>query len=334
VHTQRNQLKTRKMKSRQMWGWAAVTANYSVMYSHISAVLRAGCASGVVRALVVTVSVFVSLIGATTYAQVAVIDSRATSKTKLAAALQVIKDILAEDAKLARGFYIREPKFPSWKDQALYDCAGYMIARATAVREPYFEDATKTVVVVPVWAELLLAKAIQDGGLDVKADGSTPSMCAFEYERWSFERKKFEKIDGFRTRKHYDEFPMWGDNVVNSPINRWVAIDLDKRYVRFYARVSVAREQPYQLGPQFPKHYQAEHSLSLLRYYNQRKIDFLTSGKSDRDTRATGEALQKDLERMRLQLKNDGWAADRLSASLEALKNIEPFDEILLQAKF
>jgi hypothetical protein len=294
---------------------------------YIFTVFRARCTSGVVRALVVAVSVFVNLSGTTAYAQIAPIDYKSTPETKLAAALQVIKDILAEDAKPERGFYIREPKFPSWTDQALYDCASYVIVRAIEAKSPHFEDSHQRVV-VPVWAEVFLVSARGDGGQDVKADGSTPSMCVFEYERWSFVRKRFEKVDGFRAREHYDEFPRWGESVINSPINRWVAIDLDKRYVRFNARVSVVREQPYQLGPQFPKHYPAEHSLGLLRYYNERKRKFLAEGKSDRDAKATGLALQQDLERIRLQLNNDGWAADRLSASLKALQNIKPFEEV------
>ena len=223
---------------------------------------------------------------------------------------------------------MREPKFPVWKDQALYDCASHMFARATQPREPYFEDTSRRVVIVPVWVELLLVEASQEGGQDVKADGSTPSMCAFEYERWSFQLKRFEKVDGFRVRKHYDEFPLWGESVVNSPIDKWVAIDLSKRYVRFNARVSVAREKPYQLGPQFPKHYPAEHALGLLRYYNDDRAKLLNEGKSDRDAKATGLALERDLARMQMQLRNNGWAADRLDSSLKALQNIKPFEEI------
>jgi len=255
-------------------------------------------------------------------------DYRASPASKLLAAKQHIQSILDEDAKPRRGFYGREPKFPVWKDQALLDCASDMIARAIEPREPYFEDKAQRVVVVPVWVELLLVKASREGGSEVKADGSTPSMCAFEYERWSFERKRFEKVDGFRRRMHYDEFPSWGESVVNSNINRWVAIDLDKRYVRFLARVNVARGAPYQLAPQFPVHFEARHSVERLRVYNDRKVKLLAEGKSDRDPRATGSELQADLERMKKQLKNDSWAEEHLSASLNTLNNIKPFEEL------
>jgi hypothetical protein len=255
-------------------------------------------------------------------------DYRASPESKLQAAKQHIQGILDEDAKPRRGFYGRQPKFPVWKDQALLDCAGYVIVRAIEPREPYFEGKAQRVVVVPVWAELLLIKASQEGGSEVQADGSTPSMCAFEYERWSFEQKRFEKVKGFRTRNHYDEFPAWGESVVNSNINRWVAVDLGKRYVRFLARVSVARGAPYQLGPQFPVHHEAKHSVELLRFYNDDKVKLLAEGKSDRDPRATGPELQADLERMRKQLKNDSWAEERLSASLNTLQNIKPFEEL------
>jgi hypothetical protein len=255
-------------------------------------------------------------------------DYRASPESKLLAAKQHIQGILDEDAKPRRGFYGRQPKFPVWKDQALLDCASDMTVRAIEPREPYFEDKARRVVVVPVWAELLLIKASQSGGPRAAMNGSLPSMCAFEYERWSFEKRRFEKVKGFRSRTHYDEFPAWGESVINSPITRWVAVDLDKRYVRFLARVSVAREAPYQLAPQFPVHYEAKHSVELLRFYNDDKVKLLAEGKSDRDSKASGSALQADLERMKMQLQNDSWAEERLSASLNTLKNIKPFEEL------
>jgi hypothetical protein len=253
---------------------------------------------------------------------------RATPQSKLSAARQLIQNILEEDAAPKRGFYGREPKFPVWKDQPMLDCAGYMIVRAIESRDPYFEDASRRVVVVPVWAELLLVKASREGGREVKADGSTASVCAFEYERWSFDRRRFEKVEGFRARSHYDEFPNWGESVINSSMNRWVAVDLDKRYVRFLARVSVVREAPYQLAPQFPVHYIAEHSLKLLRYYNHRKNELIREGKSDRDPHAAGDELKGDLQRMKKQLQNDSWAQERLAAALEKLQNVQPFEGV------
>lgn len=262
------------------------------------------------------------------FAQNAKLDYRATSQSKLQAARKLIQDILDEDAAPKRGFYGREPKFPVWKDQPMLDCAGYMIVRAIEAKEPYFEDGSERVAVVPVWAELLLVKASREGGREVKADGSTASSCAFEYERWSFDRRRFEKVDGFRVRSHYDEFPNWGESVINSTMNRWVAVDLGKRYVRFLARVSVFRDAPYQLAPQFPVHHMAEHSMELLRYYSRRKQELLREGRSDRDPNAAGDELQSDLQRMRKQLQNDSWAQERLLAVLTKLKNTRPFEGV------
>lgn len=280
------------------------------------------------KTIALTLALGAVLPGPMALAQYAATDYRVTPRTKLQAARQLIQSILDEDGRPKRGFYGRQPKFPGWKDQALLDCDSDMIVRAIEPREPYFEDDTQRVVVVPVWAELLLVEASQSGGPRAAMDGSLPSMCAFEYERWSFERRRFEKVEGFRARTHYDEFPAWGESVVDSAITRWVAIDLDKRYVRFQTRVSVAREMPYQLAPQFPVHYSADHAVALLRYYNDGKVKLLAEGKSDRDSKATGFKLQEDLERMKRQLKNDGWAEERLSASLKKLQNIKPFEDI------
>jgi hypothetical protein len=255
-------------------------------------------------------------------------DYRASPQAKLRAAKQHIQTILDNDAKPRRGFYGREPTFPAWKDQPFPDCASDMIVRAIQTKAPYFEDKSNRVVVVPVWAELLLVDASQSGGPRASMDNSLPSQCAFEYERWSFTTKRFEKVEGFRTRTHYDEFPDWGESVVNSNINRWVAVDLNKRYVQFLARVNVAREAPYQLAPQFPVHHEAKHSVELLRFYNDRKVKLLAEGKSDRDPKASGGMLLEDLERMKKQLQNGSWAADHLSASLNKLQTIQPFEEL------
>lgn len=153
-------------------------------------------------------------------------------------------------------------------------------------------------------------------------------MCAFEYERWSFERKRFEKVEGFRSRVHYDEFPRWGESIINDQIDRWVAIDIDKRYVKFLTRVSVARDLPYQLGPQFPVHYRAFHSWRILEVANARTAQLLSEGKSDRDPNAKGEELAADLLRMTWQLKNKTWASEHLGDSLKKLEFIKPFEEI------
>lgn len=254
-------------------------------------------------------------------------DYRASNESKLQAAKQHIQGILDEDARPKRGFYGREVKSPMWKDQAYLDCASQMIVRAIEPKDPYFEDEQELVVIVPVRAELLLVKASQEGGPEVKVVG-TPSMCAFEYERWSFERKRFEKVEGFRSRVHYDEFPRWGESVINNQIDRWVAIDLDKRYVKFLTRVSVVRELPYQLGPQFPVHFRSGHTLRLLRVSNLNKAIHLAKEKSDRNSDAVGAELEADLTRMKRQVTNDSWAFDHLTDSLKKLENISPFEEI------
>ena len=255
-------------------------------------------------------------------------DFRVSPESKLQAAKKHIQNILDEDAKPQRGFYGRKPTFPVWKDQALLDCASYMIVRAIEAKEPYFEDKRNRVVVVPVWAELLIIYASQSGGPRAAMDGSLPSQCAFEYERWSFTTKRFEKIQGFRTRTHYDEFSFWGESVVNNRINRWVAIDLDKRYVRFLTRVSVVRDAPYQLAPQFPVHYPATHSLNLLNFYLKNAKESVEKRISLRDSRASGDELERDMVSTKKQIINDSWAIDHLLNSLQQLQTLKPFEEI------
>lgn len=255
-------------------------------------------------------------------------DFRASPQSRLLAAKQHIQGIVDEDARPKRGFYGRQIKFPMWKDQAYGDCASYMIVRAIETREPFFEDQQQVVVVVPVWAELLLVHASQSGGPRAALDGTKPSMCAFEYERWSFERKRFEKVEGFRSRTHYDEFPRWGESVINDRIDRWVAIDPDKRYVRFLARVSVARELPYQLAPHFPVHFLAFPSWKILQLSSARTAQLIAEGKSDRDSNAKGNELAADLVRMEWQLRNRTWAAQHLGNLLKQLESIKSFEEI------
>lgn len=255
-------------------------------------------------------------------------DYRLSPEAKLQAAKEHIQKMLDDDAKPQRGFYGRTPSFPVWKDQALLDCASHMIVRAIEAKDPYFEDKRNRVVVVPVWAELLIVHASQSGGPRAAMDGSLPSQCAFEYERWSFVNKRFEKVEGFRSRTHYDEFPSWGDSVVNHEISRWVAVDLDKRYVRFLTRVNVVREAPYQLAPQFPVHYPATHALNLLNHYLSNKKESVAKRISLRDARASGDELERDMMSTKKQIVNDSWAVDHLIDSLQRLQSIKSFEEI------
>lgn len=255
-------------------------------------------------------------------------DARRTPQALLASARQVIEAIITDDLQPRRGFYLREPIFPTPKDQPILDCASYMFVRGIETKEPYFESKDQRVVVVPVWAELLMVNATNDGGTKVRANGSTPSQCAFEYERWSFALQRFEAVKGFREQTHYEQFPAWGESVINSQISRWIAVDIDKRYVRFLARVNVSQSKPYQLAPQFPRHFAARHARNVLAKSNARTERLLLEGKSDQGEQVTGAALVDDLNWMRLQLTNKSWVVRKLTQALAQLENTKPFEEI------
>jgi hypothetical protein len=262
---------------------------------------------------------------------------RATTQGKLDAARQVIQDKIDIDSKPRRNFGMRTPSWAIAHDQAGSDCYSIkVIARAIEVEQPYFANpqaslAGQRIAIVPIRAEILMVEANEDeGGKNSPMDYTDGGDCAFEYERWSFANKRYEKVPGFRTRNFFDEFANWGESIVEpgQRPGRWVAVDLDKRYVRFTTRVRVSSPIPYQRAPQFPQHFPAEHSLNLLKYFNNRKAELIAAGRSDRDSSASGMELSNDIQRMKVQLVRDKWAAEKLTDSLNRLKNIKPFEEI------
>jgi len=240
----------------------------------------------------------------------------AADMQKLNSAVQLVQSIIDEDAKPKGGFYTRDPKFPAFPGQPVDDCATFSIVRSIEVQEPYFESSAKNVVVVPVKAELLMVRASHSGGKLAAVDGSLPSTCAFEYERWSERSRRFEKVPGFRTRTHIEEFTRWGEAIANSEIGAWIAIPQRNRSVRFLARVNVARERPHQIAPQFPVHHLGVNALRVLEESNNRKKELLKMGRSDRDLAAHGNDLRRDLERMRAQFVNNEWVISKLKEAL------------------
>jgi hypothetical protein len=262
---------------------------------------------------------------------------RATTQGKLDAARQVIQDKIDIDSKPRRNFGMRTPSWAIAHDQAGSDCYSIkVIARAIEVEQPYFANpqaslAGQRIAIVPIRAEILMVEANEDeGGKNSPMDYTDGGDCAFEYERWSFANKRYEKVPGFRTRNFFDEFTNWGESIVEpgQRPGRWVAVDLDKRYVRFTTRVRVSSPIPYQRAPQFPQHFPAEHSLKLLRAWHQETVDQLQKNISDRDENAKGKELEKDIARMRWQNERRNWVINRLTNSLDRLKNIKPFEEI------
>lgn len=264
-------------------------------------------------------------------------DYRLTTAGKTEVARKLIQDIIDDDRKPRHHFGTRSPPWAIARDQAGYDCGSIrVIARGIEVGQPYFINPDAPVVghriaLVPVRAEILMVETYGDeGGPKSPMNFTDGGDCGFEYERWSFETKRYERVEGFRSRDHVQEFLRWGESFVETgprPLH-WVAVDLDKRYVRFIARVRVSTPIPYQLAPQFPVHFAAEHSLKLMNHFNSRKTELIAKGKSDRDEKAEGAELADDLQRMQRQLTRDQWVANQLKQSLERLKGITPFEDI------
>ena len=189
-----------------------------------------------------------------------------------------------------------------WKDQPVSDCDFSGLVRWIKAREPYFEDKTENVVIVPVWAEMLMVDAggySWGWGTDSDEDGK--SWCKWEYERYNPATQQFEKLPRFRTRTYTAEFAEWGQSHLHYVSPRRVklgvvpgirvAIDPDKRIVRYFLRVSVKREQPYRLAPQVPRHWHAADAIAKLEQLIELTTVKLIAGGSDREPGATGAQL-------------------------------------------
>ena len=260
-------------------------------------------------------------------------DYRDTPQSKLQAARKYADDFLKEDARPGQQFFTRTPKSPTWKDQPVIDCGMYAIMRAIETREPYFEDKKQNVVVVPVWVELLALRVGESTGHPFGQNEEGVVQCNFEYEQYSFATKQFEKIPDFLKKPYLQTFKNWGELVPRTEGVRDgdIAIDTDKRYVRFKFRVSVAREAPYQLYPQFPRHHPVVAAVQRAAASLREGEDLLRRGVSDRDSSATGEVLQKDLIRMRRQDDERRWRIAKLLDALSRLESIQPFSDLQLQ---
>jgi hypothetical protein len=141
---------------------------------------------------------------------------------KLEAAMNYAAWFINEDTRADQAFFNRDVRFPNWKDQPIYDCSMRAIIRAIQLVQPYFEDKSQKVVVVPILAELLVLdvtghiegppnRSMRDHG----GDG-----CTFEYERYSFLTSRFEKVPGFRTHSLTKEFLAWGGGFGSLSIRR------------------------------------------------------------------------------------------------------------------
>lgn len=274
------------------------------------------------RCLVSVLLFFVTL-----YAQA---DYRYSPQSKLEAARKYADDFLKEDARPGQQFFQRKPKFPTWRDQPVNDCGMHAIMRSIQTREPYFEDKKKNVVVVPVWVELLMLDVGDGTGYPFGQNEEGVVQCNFEYEQYSFVTKQFEKIPGLLEKPYLQTFKNWGELVPRTEGVRdgYIAIDTDKRYVRFKFRVSVAREVPYQLYPQFPRHHPALPSIEKTEWAIRFVEDSLNRGISSRDSSATGEGLDADLKQMRRNLLEYKWTAEKLRQTLKRLEAIPSFSEL------
>ncbi len=260
-------------------------------------------------------------------------DYRDTSQGKLEAARKYADDFLTEDARPGQQFFTRTPRFPVWKDQPVIDCGMHAIMRAIQTREPYFEDKKQRVVVVPVWVDLLMLNVGERTGYPFGQNEEGVVQCNFEYEQYSFSTKRFEKIPDLLKKPYLQTFKNWGELVPRTEGVRdgYIAIDSDKRYVRFNFRVSVVRESPYQLYPQFPRHHPVMPSIARTNEIILFIENFLSRGVSERDPSATGGQLQNDLAQMRLQNDERRWRVDKLKATLWHLQSLPSFSDLKFQ---
>ena len=246
------------------------------------------------------------------HADICVADYRSTPSSKLAAAKAYVELFLEEDKKLDL-FWKRDMAFPMPADEPYLDCDMQSVVKKMRVDEPIFENASQQVVLVPVVAELLMVvDAAKDGGPE---DRSTRgSKCSFEYQRYSATRNAFERVEGFGTRVHQEEFLDWGQ-VYQEDIDRtgrYIAIDPAKGLIRFFLRVSVRQAYPYRLPRQVPRHIFLPQAIEKLRSSITFLDEHLLKGVSDRDAQASGEILIKDLRRMEYQNRRNKWALDFL----------------------
>lgn len=268
------------------------------------------------------------------YSYPASADYRDTPESKLDAALRYANAFLKEDARPDQLFFVRDPHFPTWKDQPIIDCGTIAIMRGIKSDTPYFEDKKQTVVVVSVWVELLMLEVPELSGFPYSKNESGQVQCRFEYEPYSFATKRFERLPDFLSRPLHERFLTWGTPYPETDLKygpTWITIDLDKRYVRFRFRISVMRDTPYQLYPQFPRHHPVMAATKRFETSAQETERKITQGISDRNPEATGQELQKDLERMHYQLKRRQWAAQKLREQVKQLQNIIPFSDLQVQ---
>ena len=257
-------------------------------------------------------------------------DYRDTPQGKLDAARKYADAILQEDAKPGQQFFTRTPKFPVWKDQPIIDCDIYAVMRAVQTKEPYFEDKKKNVVIVPVWVELLTIQVGETSGYPFSRDEEGKVQCRFEYEPYSFKTNQFETAPNMLKKPYIETFKGWGEMAQNEDLLRrpLIAINESSRYVRFKFRVSVARDAPYQLYPQFPRHHPVESSIQKLEWVDKYTADLFEKGISTRGADTNGKQLITDLKYMENSLINYKWHINKLKAATEKYKTLPSFSEI------
>lgn len=261
-------------------------------------------------------------------------DYRDSPESKLLAARQYADKFLNEDARPEQLFFGREPRFPTWRDQPVIDCDTIGIVRGIRTDMPYFENKKQTVVIIPVWVELMMLRVHPNSGFPYGKDESGQVQCRFEYEPYLPSLRRFERLPDFLTRPLHARMLTWGTPFPDTDEkygSTWIAIDPGNRYVRFQFRVGVTRDAPYQLYPQFPRHHPVMAAIQRFETSAQETERKIALGISDRNPKAAGQELQKDLERMRYQLQLRQWAAQQLRERVEQLQNIVPFSDLQLQ---
>jgi hypothetical protein len=247
----------------------------------------------------------------------------------LSAALDYAKEFLAEDAKPEQMFYTRSISRMRDGRQPVFDCATDTIARAVKTGKPYFEAADKKIVVVPVYAELLIINASHAGG-DGTGINYSPgtNSCNFVYERYSFEKKRFELSPTFGRQTHAREFHSWGgSHQTPRRLSLTVSPDIGNRYVRFKFRVDVSGKLPFHAMPNFPRLFQVPAALDRLRFFDWSQAQTIKELQKKRQQPLDPDAEQF-LQGMQNSLIDTKWQIIRVQSLLETLKSVPSFSDI------
>ena len=260
-------------------------------------------------------------------------EADASDAARIESAVQYVKHFLKVDADPRWGG-LRDVSAPPAPDFPTHDCDLTTIVRTIRqMGAPSFEDDSHRIVKVPVVAEVVMFRDAGTGG------GASDTIgCTFEYERYDFHAGAFVHLPHFREQKFNQSLMEWGEardrwmpaTKVLPPEwrKRSIAVRPENRYARFVMRIDVAGPEPYRTLPQVPRHLYARDELArmdaVIRDYSQR----LVFRKSDLAPDATGPGLEAELERIRGQLGDYQWMAEKIRSGLFVIGDMKAFFDI------